>query len=528
MLRVEIRCPLEDKRTPIEKLVRQYGIKEADIRRFEIVHQSLDARNRAEAAYVYQIELDLKSEEYYRRRLGKNASSVKKYEYRAPKPGSIRMNHRPVIIGFGPAGMAAGYLLAKKGYCPLILERGPSIEDRREKVETYWKTGILDTEGNVQFGEGGAGAFSDGKLTTRIKDDRVRIVLKTLVKYGADESVAWMNHPHIGTDRLRIIDKNIRRAIEEYGGTVRFHTKAEEILVHKGKITGVRTAQGEEIPCETVLMGIGHSARDTFRMLEKAGIPLEAKPFAVGVRVEHTQRFINENQYRNIRFARELPPAEYFLTHTSSNGKGAYSFCMCPGGYVVPSASEKDTIVTNGMSYSSRDGVNANAAILVQVNSSDYGTGLFDGVKFQEELEKRAFLLGQGKAPAQLVEDYLKKTASKEIGKVQPTYAGGIRLCDLHECFSSEINRSLEEFFVSADKTIPGFASNGAVMTGVESRSSSPIRIVRDLTTRESAVSGLYPIGEGAGYAGGIMSSVIDGLRSAEMIIAKFAKWTDL
>ncbi|MBQ1505740.1 MAG: hypothetical protein IIZ48_03125 [Erysipelotrichales bacterium] len=528
MLRVEVRCPLEDKKTPIEKLIRQYGIKEGDIRHFEIVHESLDARNGRDAAYVYQIDLDLKSEEYYRKRIGKNAKSVKRYEYRSPKPGNLPLKHRPVIVGFGPAGMAAGLLLAKKGYCPVILERGMSIDERKEAVEAFWSGKELDLNGNVQFGEGGAGAFSDGKLTTRIKDDRVKAVLKYLVKFGADESVAWTNHPHIGTDRLRIVDKNIRRTIEEYGGSVRFCSKVVGLLHEHGKVKGVRLENGDEIRSDIVIMGIGHSARDTFRMLHEENVPLEAKPFSVGVRVEHLQSFINQNQYRKIRFAHELPPAEYFLSHTSSLGKGTYSFCMCPGGYVVASSSEDGTVVTNGMSYSSRDGVNANSAILVQVDSSDYGEGLFDGVKFQENLEKEAYILGKGKAPCQLIGNYTGKESQNEITKVKPTYSRGVTMTDLHELFTPAINRSLEEFFEYAEEKIPGFTKDGAIMTAVESRSSSPVRILRNPVSMESEIAGFYPVGEGAGYAGGIMSSAIDGLKAAELIISKYQKWSDL
>jgi uncharacterized FAD-dependent dehydrogenase len=521
MLRIEVHTPVSDQADPIETAIREHHIKAADVHSAEIVHRSLDARAKRAPRYDWQIDLELENEAFYLKKL--KARHTEPYHYQVPEAGSEVLETRPVIAGFGPAGMAAAYLLAAKGYRPIVVERGPAIEDRKAAVDSYWKTGVLDPERNVQFGEGGAGAFSDGKLTTRVKDPRVRLILTELVKAGADPSIIWMNHPHIGTDALCGIDENLRKAIERMGGEVRFMTKLEQIVTDHGSLKEVKLSNGSVLPCRMLILAIGHSARDTFRMLAECGVPMEAKQFAVGFRAEHLQSFINARQYRSIPEGTVLPAAEYHLSHTSSLGKGVYSFCMCPGGYVVAAASEKDTVVVNGMSYAARDGRNANSALVIQTDASDFGEGLMAGVEFQERMEHLAFEMGNGKAPCETIAHYLDPSAGNEISDVLPTYPLGVKMLDLHPLLNERMNQSLAEMLVHTEKIFPGFTKNGALFTGVETRTSSPVRILRNLSTMESEVAGLYPCGEGAGYSGGIVSSAIDGVKAAEQIIARFA-----
>ncbi|MBO7703634.1 MAG: hypothetical protein J6S26_04235 [Solobacterium sp.] len=522
MLETELRTEINEIQDPIELAVRKYRLDRNGILSARILHRSLDARAGRPACFLYRIGFELTDEASVSRRLKQKARIIQRYQYRIPDFGTAVLNSRPVIAGFGPCGMAAGLLLARCGYKPLILERGPKTEDRIKAVEAYWNTGVLDSRRNVQFGEGGAGAFSDGKLTTRVKDPRVSLILEELIKAGADPSIAWLNHPHIGTDRFREINVTIRKEIEALGGEVRFESAVSDLVIEHNALKAVITEQGEEIPCPALILAVGHSARDTFSMLNQRKLDLSSKQFAVGLRAEHLQSFIDARQYRAISDYSSLPPAEYHLSHTSSLGKGVYSFCMCPGGYVIAAASSPDTIVTNGMSYSARDGKNANAALVVQVDSSDFGDGLFDGMHFQEQLETKAFELGHGKAPAETIEHYLDPSAANEPSAVQPTYPAGVTMCDLHELFRDPLNQSLEEMLRHTESIFPGFTKDGALFTGVETRTSSPIRIVRDIHTLESNISGIFPSGEGAGYAGGIVSSAIDGIRCAEQIIARY------
>ncbi|MDO4272021.1 MAG: hypothetical protein Q4C83_03520 [Candidatus Saccharibacteria bacterium] len=503
MLRVEINTVIEEKKSPIDSAIEQYHIHTSDILDCRIHHRSLDARSNRQARYVYQIDFSVLNEEKYLKRLKQKVRQVEKYVYHAPVAGLMKLEHRPVIVGFGPAGMASAYLLAAKGYQPIVIERGPNIHHRKKAVNSYWQGNELDEERNVQFGEGGAGAFSDGKLTTRIKDERVPIVLEKLIEAGADESISWMNHPHIGTDRFCEIDEKIRQKIIEMGGSIYFDTRLDDLIVENNK-----------------LKAIGNGSGDTYRMLTKY-LHLENKPFAIGVRVEHLQSFINARQYRNIADYSVLPPAEYHLACKTSNGKGAYSFCMCPGGYVVPSESKRNTIVTNGMSYSKRDGKNANSAIVVQVDETDFGKEPLAGLRFQEELEARAYTIGNGKAPGETIAEYLNELTNGE--NIIPTYARGIKHTDVHAVFSPAINQSLEDAFHYTERIFPGFTQNGAFMTAAETRTSSPVRIVRDIHSLESdLIQGIYPCGEGAGYSGGIVSSAIDGVKCAEQIIMKY------
>lgn len=522
MLRVEVKAPINEECDLRELAHRQHHIALTDIEGMRIERRSLDARIGREPKYLYILDLNVRKEESYAKRLKKDARIVEPFVYRLPSGGEEALKERPVVVGFGPAGMAAALALARKGYRPLVIERGAAIEERQKAVDSYWNGGALDPEKNIQFGEGGAGAFSDGKLTTRVKDPRVHLILDELVKAGADPSITWINHPHIGTEKLCEVDVRIRRTIEELGGEVRFNTRLDNIHIHNGHIEGITVNSDEEIPCHILVLATGHSARDTFRMLgTKEDLVLQPKNFAVGVRVEHLQSFIDAQQYRTIQDYSCLPPAEYHLSHTSTLGKGCYSFCMCPGGYVVASASIPGTAVTNGMSYAKRDGTNANSALIVQVDQKDFGPGLYDGMRFQEQLEKKAWILGKEKAPAEMIRHYLHK-GDNTIGSIIPTYPRGVTMTDMHDLFTDPINQSLTEMLEHTESIFPGFSYGEGIMTGVETRTSSPIRIVRDFTTMEASVHGLYPAGEGAGYAGGIVSSAIDGVKCAEAIISRY------
>lgn len=523
MLRVEIHTSVTNPDDPIEKAMRQFHIRACDVHNAQLYRRSLDARAKHSAVFVDLIDFELAHEESYARKI-KHARRVDSFRYSLPDFGTDKLTRRPVIIGFGPAGIAAASALAEKGYRPLILERGPQIRERKKAVDAFQNGGPIQTEANVQFGEGGAGAFSDGKLTTRVKDPRVQIILHSLVQAGADPSIVWTNHPHIGTDALVEINENIRHTVEKRGGEIRFNTRVDDLLVQNGVIKGVRLSSGEEIETDGVVLAIGHSARDTMRMLAtKPALLMEPKNFAVGVRVEHLQSFINQQQYRNIAHSENLPAAEYHLSHQCANGKGVYSFCMCPGGYVVDGSSMPNTIVTNGMSYAARDGKQANSAIVVQVDSTDFGTNLFGGMDFQEFLEHQAWKLGKGKAPAQRIANFLDPASDALPKEVIPTFPRQTTLVDMHALFNPAINAALQEFFQYAESVWPGFSLSDGMMTSVETRTSSPLRILRHPDTLESNLKGLWPAGEGAGFAGGIVSSAIDGLKCAEEIIRRYA-----
>ncbi len=410
------------------------------------------------------------------------------------------MKHRPVIIGSGPAGLFSAYMLAKYGYKPLILERGEKIENRVKTVEKFWKEGTLNPESNVQFGEGGAGTFSDGKLNTSVKDKEFRNkkVLEIFVEAGAPKEILYLNKPHIGTDLLRTVIQNLRNKIIEMGGEIRYQACLTDIEIKNSTIQSITINGKEKMEVDVVILAIGHSARDTFQMLYKKQIPMEPKPFAVGVRVQHTQEMINFAQYGI--FKEKLPPASYKLTFHAKGGRGVYSFCMCPGGYVVNSSSEKEHLVINGMSNFKRDTQNANSAIVVIVKPEDFQNRLFGGLEFQQELEKKAYALGHGKIPVQLLGDFMQNQKSSEFGEVQPIFKGDYELTNLQEILPNFVVQALQEAFPNFDKKIKGFAKKDSILAGVETRTSSPIRIVRQ-ENGESKIKGLYPAGEGAGYA---------------------------
>ncbi len=488
------------------------------IRELRLVKRSVDARKKPDVKIVYTVDvrIDGNEEKILKKSSCKRAAMAPISYYKPPKCGK-EPAHRPVVVGFGPAGMFCALILAMAGLKPLVLERGEDAQSRHEKVEKFFATGRLDSRSNIQFGEGGAGTFSDGKLNTGVNNPRIGWILEQFVACGAREDILFDAKPHVGTDVLLEVVQNLRRRIIDLGGEVRFHAQVTGICKEGDRLTGVKLENGETIPCTQAVFAIGHSARDTFALLNDESIAMEPKPFAMGVRIEHKQTAIDRAQYGCNDPV--LPPADYKLVKHLADGT-VYTFCMCPGGYVVAAASEEGGVVTNGMSYADRDGENANAALLVTVNPTDVPyPGVLGGVRWQREIEEAAYsVTGSYRAPAQRVGDFLAGRASTEAGAVQPTYRPGVVWCDLHRVLPERITRSLAEAIPQLDQNLKGFADPDAVLTAPETRSSSPVRILRD-KSRQASLTGLYPCGEGAGYAGGIMSAAIDGIMTAEAII---------
>ena len=503
---------------------------------YEVMRRSLDARKKPSLFYVYCIYVTIRQENSIVKKLHQpSVSLVTETGYRFSEMGHERLNRRPVIVGAGPCGLFAAWQLTLAGYAPLILERGKQVEDRSADVERFWKTGILQPDSNVQFGEGGAGTFSDGKLNTVVKDPsgRNRYVLETFVKFGAPSDILYDAKPHIGTDILAKVIKNMRDYLIKHGAEFRFQTCLKDIQIKENALHALVTEDDTVIPADVAILALGHSARDTFMMLHRHQLPMEAKNFAVGFRVEHPQQMIDDAMYGNgKRNALRLPAAPYKVTSNFPNGRGVYSFCMCPGGYVVNASSEEHRLAVNGMSYSDRGGSNANSAIIVSVTPEDFKADairhgvledadgkedVLSGVRFQERLEERAWKLGNGKIPQQLFGDYCKNRPSVSYGAFESTTKGDSVLCNLRGLLPEELEESFIEGMHHFSRAIPEFDREDAILSGVESRTSSPVRIVRD-ESFQSNIRGIYPCGEGAGYAGGIMSAAMDGLKVAEAI----------
>lgn len=530
ILVTNINLPLEHRREDLLRAVRREGIACREDQ-LSIRKLSLDARKREELHYVYTVEIRLPHEEAVLRRCRSHkVSRGTERRYQAPEHGIQPLENRPVVVGAGPAGLFAALLLAQEGYRPLVLERGAPVEERSRDVEAFWAGGPLKENSNVQFGEGGAGTFSDGKLNTQVKDSSGRIfrVLKGFVEAGADPSILYWNKPHIGTDVLRQVVKRLREQIQKAGGEIWFHAQVTDFQITAGCLQSVTVQKGGEtcrVPVEALILAVGHSARDTFCRLAERGVPMRAKDFAVGLRVEHPQEMIQLAQY-GTGDRRHLPAADYKLTAQTPEGRGVYSFCMCPGGQVVNASSEPGRLAVNGMSRAARDGRNANAALIVTVRREDFpGEGPLAGVAFQRQLEEAAFRAGEGKIPVQLWRDFQESRQSASLGAVVPDLCGGWQFGNLRQVLPENLSGCLLSAMERFGQKIPGFNRPDAVLSGVESRTSSPVRIERD-EKLESPVRGLFPCGEGAGFAGGITSAAADGLRVAEEIIRRYRPWT--
>ncbi len=517
-LRLGVGEPLEALR---ERAAKKLRIAPERIEEIKLLRRSLDARDKSDLHYVCSAAVGVRgAEELLLRKAGRRDLSL----YREPvyEIPPCALPERPVVVGFGPAGMFAALVLAKAGASPLVIERGQDALRRKAAVEAFRAGGRLDPESNVQFGEGGAGTFSDGKLNTGTHDGRIHWVLEQFAAHGAPESILWDAKPHIGTDILIGVVQSIRREIVSLGGEVRFGACLTGLELEEGTLTGIRVRSGggeERIPCTRLILAIGHSARDSFEMLNELGVPMEPKAFSMGVRIEHRQADVDRTQYGRARGG--LPAADYSLNVHFPDGTSAYTFCMCPGGQVIAAASEEGGVVTNGMSESRRDGENANAALLVTLHPEDFPErDVLSGMRWQRQIERAAFAYGGGdyRAPAQRVEDFLAGRESRGPGAVLPSYRPGVRWGDLHAVLPPRITTVLERTIPALGQKLPGFDDPDGVLTAPETRSSSPVRILRDTDCR-SAVSGLYPCGEGAGYAGGITSAAVDGMRCAEAVL---------
>ncbi len=507
------------------KILKELKLQKDEVLSMEILRQSVDARKKQELFYVYNVALQLRDKEdlILKRKYKFSVEPYEKIPFEIPFV-SDKHHEKIAVIGAGPAGLFCAYYLALAGFKPVLLERGKKVEERKADVEEFWNNGKLLSSSNVQFGEGGAGTFSDGKLNTLVKDKTGRntFVLETFVKFGAPSNILYDFKPHIGTDILIDVIKNLREELIRLGCEIRFETKVEDFVFKSGGLVGLILESKEEIPCTKAVLAVGHSARDTFETLYHKKIEMTAKEFAVGFRVEHERSFIDEHQYGS--FAEKLGAAPYKLATKLKNQRGVYSFCMCPGGYVVNSSSEEGFLAVNGMSYSGRDGLNSNSAIVVSVGANEYDLkDPMAGIAYQRSLEKKAFELGKGKIPQQLYGDYLAKRPSVSYGGFSSMHKGAASFADLSGLFSADMRTSFIEGMNLFEHKMKGFASEEMILSGVESRTSSPIRILRDENFM-SNMKGLYPCGEGAGYAGGITSAAMDGIKVAQSIVAAYTK----
>ena len=528
MLRViNFRVDVTVKDSLERRLEHKYPSLRGQIKAVHVVRRAVDARKKPQITFVYTLFVEVADEAAVMKRLArdKNVSTMQPELPEPIVPGVMTLQHRPVVVGFGPAGMLAAFYLAREGYRPLVLERGQDVDQRTSDVEKFWQTGQFDPESNVQFGEGGAGTCSDGKLTTRVTHPRLREIAQYFVEFGAPQEILYKHKPHVGTDVLRGMVKGMRQQIIEWGGEVRFGAKLTDLRIENGRVQAVEINNTEWLPASVVLVGIGHSARDTYEMFYKKQVAMEAKPFAIGVRIEHDQHLIDLSQYGVEPAELGLGAAEYSVVyHDKETGRTAYSFCMCPGGQVVASASERDHVVTNGMSLYARDSGVANSAMVVTVGPDDFGDHPLAGMAFQREWEAKAYELGGRtyKAPIQTVGDFLAGKAGSLPDKACYTYQPGVVPADLHDCLPPYVTAVMERALPYFGRRIRGFDDPAVCMTGVETRTSSPLRILRTDDRVSPTIEGLYPMGEGAGYAGGIMSAALDGAETAIRIISEY------
>jgi hypothetical protein len=539
----ELKLPLDHTDDDLKAaILKRLGVDAADLVGYTVFRRGYDARKRSDIVFIYSVDVELRQESVVVARRAGDAhirpTPDMRYRYVAQAPAGF--TNRPVVIGAGPCGLFAALILAQMGFRPILLERGKEVRERTKDTWGLWRQGKLDPESNVQFGEGGAGTFSDGKLHSQIKDPgyRGRKVLTEFVAADAPPEIMYVSKPHIGTFRLVRVVENMRATIESLGGEIRFQSRVADFDIERnangqGQMRGVVLANGERIAADHVVLAIGHSARDTFKLLFERGVHLEAKPFSIGVRIEHPQMLIDRARLGSAAGHRLLGAADYKLVHHCDNGRSAYSFCMCPGGQVVAAASELGGVVTNGMSQYSRAERNANAALVVGIEPKDFPgdarTNPLAGIEFQRQWEEAAFKVGGGTyaAPAQKVGDFLAGRPSTELGSVQPSYTPGIHLTDLAACLPGYVVDALREALPAFDKQIHGFAMADALLTGVETRTSSPVRVTRDERFESVNTRGLYPGGEGAGYAGGILSAAVDGIRAAEAVALDLVGQTD-
>jgi uncharacterized protein len=526
MLRLnEIKLPLDHPEAALTAaILKKLQISAADLTRYSIFKRSYDARKKAQIVLVYIVDIETPQEKVLLQRFKKDPHVVPTPDisYYPVAQAPVELHLRPIVIGTGPCGMFAGLLLAQMGFRPILLERGKSVRDRSADTFGFWLKKRLNPESNAQFGEGGAGTFSDGKLYSQVSDPKHygRKVLNELVDAGASPEILYINKPHIGTYRLVKIVQNLRAKIEAMGGEIRFQTKVQDLEITDGQVRGVRLENGEFIASDRVILAVGHSARDTFQMLFDRGVYIEAKPFSIGFRIEHPQSLIDQCRFGNHAGHERLGAADYKLVHHCQNGRSVYSFCMCPGGKVVAAASEPGRLVTNGMSEYARNESNANSAIVVGITPADYPDGALAGIALQRQLEEQAFVLGGSsyEAPGQLVGDFLADRPSTALGQVVPSYKPGVKLGDLSRVLPGYAIEAIREAIPAFDQKIKGFAMDDAILTGIETRTSSPICIKRNAQYQSLNTVGLYPAGEGAGYAGGILSAGIDGIKVAEAV----------
>ncbi|WP_341521021.1 NAD(P)/FAD-dependent oxidoreductase [Pseudomonas sp. G.S.17] len=527
MLRItELKLPIDHPEEDLRPaLLQRLGIASEELLDFTLFKRSYDARKKSsELCFIYTIDFQVRDEAALLLRLAddRHLNPAPDISYKVVGHAPEGLTERPVVVGFGPCGIFAGLLLAQMGFKPIILERGREVRQRTKDTWGLWRKNVLNPESNVQFGEGGAGTFSDGKLYSQIKDPKFhgRKVLHEFVKAGAPEEILYVSKPHIGTFRLTGVVETMREEIKALGGEVRFEQRVTDVLIDNGQMQGVVLDSGERIESRHVILALGHSARDTFRMLHSRGVYMEAKPFSVGFRIEHPQSLIDRARLGKYAGHPKLGAADYKLVHHAKNGRSVYSFCMCPGGTVVAATSEPNRVVTNGMSQYSRNERNANSGIVVGITPEDYPGGPLAGIELQERLESHAYVLGGStyEAPAQLVGDFIAGKASSALGSVEPSYKPGVKLVDLADALPAYAIEAIREALPAFDKQIKGFALHDAILTGIETRTSAPLRITRDETMQSLNTKGLYPAGEGAGYAGGILSAGVDGIRIAEAL----------